>query len=367
MNAQNIDKRPSVKKETKNKIKVDFERTPLKDRLKAKFATFTFVKNVIWYIFRFVLLVGISYVVLYPFFTKVASSFMSPNDFVDVTVKIIPKEFTLKTYKAIIVDLHYFKAFLNTFLLSFSSAIIQTFVCCLIGYGLAKFKFKGNKAIFIAVVFSMIIPHQTLQYSMYLNFRYFDVLGIFQFLGGGGFNIFGHKILEGIRVFPESWERFTDQGINLCNSFWPLILLSLSGLAFKNGLYVFLLRQFFKGVPDELEESAYIDGSNTFRTFIQIIIPLSVPMLITVFLFAFSWQWTDNFYTNVFFTNQKTLLMPHIVNIPQSLVTNYAGQNMYYSAIRNTCGILIILPLVILYLFCQRYIVQGIERSGITG
>ena len=334
------------------------------------------MKNVIWYIFRFVLLVGISYVVLYPFFTKVASSFMSPNDFVDVTVKIIPKEFTLKTYKAIIVDLHYFKAFLNTFLLSFSSAIIQTFVCCLIGYGLAKFKFKGNKAIFIAVVFSMIIPHQTLQYSMYLNFRYFDVLGIFQFLGGGGFNIFGHKILEGIRVFPESWERFTDQGINLCNSFWPLILLSLSGLAFKNGLYVFLLRQFFKGVPDELEESAYIDGSNTFRTFIQIIIPLSVPMLITVFLFAFSWQWTDIFYTSTFMPSADTILltsskfwqtMPPTLDTLSSLVTNYAGQNMYYSAIRNTCGILIILPLVILYLFCQRYIVQGIERSGITG
>jgi len=86
-----------------------------------------------------------------------------------------------------------------------------------------------------------------------------------------------------------------------------------------------------------------------------------------VFLFAFSWQWTDDFYTTVFFTTQKTVLMPDIVDIPTSLTTTYAGQNLYYSAIRNTCGLMIIAPLVIMYLFCQKYLVQGIERSGITG
>ena len=143
--------------------------------------------------------------------------------------------------------------------------------------------------------------------------------------------------------------------------------MSLCGLGFKNGLYIFMMRQFFRGVPDELEESAYIDGSGVFRTFIQIILPLSVPMMITVFLFAFSWQWTDDFYTTLFITNKKLIkLMPDMVDIPKVLETNYAGQNMYYSAIRNTCGLVIIFPLVIMYLFCQRYLVQGIERSGLT-
>ena len=109
-----------------------------------------------------------------------------------------------------------------------------------------------------------------------------------------------------------------------------------------------------------------MDGSGVFRTFIQIILPLSVPMMITVFLFAFSWQWTDDFYTELFFTTTKTVLMPDIIGIPQTLETNYAGQSLYYAAIRNTCGLMIIAPLVIMYLFCQNFLVQGIERSGLT-
>lgn len=352
MDAQNMQKTPTVMKESKNKIKVDFERTPLKERLKAKFFSMYFVKNVVWYIFRLVLLIGISYVILFPFWTKIAGSFMAPEDFVDVTVRLIPKHFTLDIYKAIINELGYWEAFVNTLVLSLSTALIQTFVCCLIAYGLAKFKFKGNNLVFMCVMLTMIVPHQTLQLSLFMEFRYFDILGIFNLLGGG--------VIESLKVLP-----FTD--LNLTNTYWPMIIMSLGGLGFKNGLYIFMLRQFFKGVPDELEESAYIDGSGTFRTFIQIILPLSIPTMITVFLFAFSWQWTDDFYTTLFFTTTKTTLMPDIVDIPKTLETNYAGQNLYYSAIRNTCGMMIILPLIIMYLFCQRYLIQGIERSGITG
>ena len=160
-------------------------------------------------------------------------------------------------------------------------------------------------------------------------------------------------------------------GIELVNTYWPFMLLSLSGLAFKNGLYIFMLRQFFRGVPDELEESAYIDGSGIIRTFITIILPLSVPMMITVFLFSFSWQWTDEFYTTIFWTNSanKFYLMPDIYKvIPKSLqATNFAGWSLYKNVIQNTAGMLIIMPLIIMYLFCQRYLVQGIERSGLVG
>jgi multiple sugar transport system permease protein len=367
MNSQNIEK-PRVMKETKNKIKVDFERSTLKVRLKARFMQMSFLTNVIWYIFRFILLLGIAYIVLFPFYSKIAGSFMKPDDFINVTVRLIPTEITLGTYKAIFIGQNYMSAFINTFLLSGSTALIQTFICCFIGYGLAKFKFKGSKIVFLLVILTMVVPHQTLQLSLFMNFRYFDILGIFKFLAGGGITIGDHTFLKGlIDLAPESSKTWTETGLNLTNKFWPMILLSLSGLAFKNGLYIFMLRQFFRGVPDELEESAYIDGSGTIRTFISIILPLSIPMMITVFLFAFSWQWTDNFYTNLFFTTTQTTLMPDIVGIPQSLATNYAGQNLYYAAIRNTCGLMIIAPLVILYLFCQKFLIQGIERSGITG
>lgn len=356
MDATKIPASPKITKETKNKIKVDFERTPLLERLRVRYFSGFFLKKLIWFIFRLVLLLGISYVILFPFFAKVSGSFMAPEDFVDVTVRLIPKHFTLDIYKFIITENHYLQAFTNTLTLSLICALIQTFVCCLIGYGLAKFKFKGSKILFMCVILTMIIPHETLQLSMFMQFRYFDVLWIGKLLGGG-INFLG---LDKIHILEEtSW--------NLNNTYAPLVILSVGGLAFKNGLYIFMMRQFFNGVPDELEESAYVDGSGVFRTFIQIIVPLSVPMMITVFLFAFSWQWTDDFYTTLFFTTTKKVLMPAVIDIPKSLTTNYPGQNLYYSAIRNTCGLMIITPLIVMYLFCQRYLIQGIERSGIVG
>jgi multiple sugar transport system permease protein len=340
MNAQQS--APKILKESKNKIRVDFERTSAWTRFKIKYLSVSFLGNVIFKIFRLVLLLGISYVILYPFFSKISSSFMSPSDFVDVTVKLIPKTPTLNTYKQIIRENNYFQAMFNTFVLSMICGVIQTFICCVVGYGFAKYKFKGNSLLFACVILTMAIPHQMLKFSLFSEFRYFDIYGIIKLITGST--------------------------IQLTNTYWPLAILSVTGLAYKNGLYIYMMRQFFKGVPDELEESAYIDGSGVFRTFVQIILPLSIPMMITVFLFAFCWQWTDNFYSELFFTGNKTIkLLPTIVEVPSTLDTNYAGGNLYSAAIRNTCGLLIIAPLVVVYLFCQRFLVQGIERSGITG
>ena len=340
-----------ITKETKNKISVDYEgKLSVKERLMKKLsASNTWITAAV-NVLRFVLMLGVSYVILFPFISKIAGSFMNKDDVIDATVSLIPKDFTLEQYKYIIIDNKYFEAFLNTLLLSILCALIQTFVSCLVGYGLSKFKFKGNKLIMLIVVVTMIIPHNTLNISMLRHFESFD-LGYIMSLGGSGLltSIFGK--------------------IELTNTFWPFIILSLGGLAFKNGLYIYMMRQFFKGVPDELEESAYVDGSGTFRTFLQIILPLSIPMMITIFLFAFSWQWTDQFYTGLFFMGRNApWMMPDVISqVPEHLKTTYAGQSLYYTVIQNTAGIMVIFPLVIMYLFCQKYLVQGIERSGLVG
>ena len=358
MNAQPEMQTPRVTKVTKNRIRVDYEgKMSFWQRFKLKITSTYFLTQVVWYLFRLILMIGISYVILFPFFSKIAGSFMGYEDFVDVTVRIIPKNFTFDTYRAIIVENNYLDAFLNTTLLSVSSALLQTFVCTLIGYGLAKFKFRGNGLVMLLVILTMIVPHETLRLSLTIHFKYFDL--------GGLQGIVNEK---GVRLIPGLFQLFGIGTVGLLDTYWPLLIISATGLAFKNGLYIFMMRQFFRGVPDELEESAYVDGASTMRTFFSIILPLSIPMMITIFLFAFSWQWTDSFYTTLFFpTANKTILMPDIVEIPPSLVINYAGQSLFYTAIRNTAGILIILPLVIVYLFCQKYLVQGIERSDIVG
>ncbi len=339
-----------VKREGKNTIRVEFDRTPLLERLRAKFFSLYFLKKAAWYIFRLLLLIGIAYIILYPFINKISASFKSPSDFTDVTVSLIPRNPTLYTYKAIFNENGYLSALGNTFLLAGSCAVLQTFVCCVVGYGFAKFKFKFNKLIFALVIFTMVVPHSTLKLALTLEFRNFDILGIFNFLGGG--------VIDGFAIID-------DTSLLLTDTHWPLWILSATGLAFKNGLYIYLFRQYFKGIPDELEESAYVDGSGVFRTFLTIIIPMAIPMLVTVFMFAFSWQWTDNFYVETFYTNSK--FMDSIIAIPKSIDTTITDAKQYEAAIKNTCGLLIIAPLVILYLFAQKFIIQGIERSGITG
>ena len=348
--------KPVITKETKNKIQVDYEgKLSFKERMTRKLkASHTWITAVVNF-FRFVLMLGVSYVILFPFFSKIAGSFMSATDVVDATVSLIPKNPTLDIYKYIITDNRYFEAFFNTLMLSLICALIQTFVACLVGYGLAKFKFKGNKLVMIIVVITMVIPHSTLELSMIRHFTSFDP-GV----------IMSTKIPGIIGLFNGG------VGLHLENTFWPLVIMSLGGIAFKNGLYIYLLRQFFKGVPDELEESAYVDGSGVFRTFFQIILPLSIPMMITVFLFSFSWQWTDQFYTELFFIGvDKMWMMPDLIStIPEHIATaiqSFAGKSLYENVVQNTAGIMVIGPLVIMYLFCQKYLVQGIERSGLVG
>ena len=302
--------------------------------------------------FRYLILIGLSFLIIYPLVITVLISFMQSSDIYDSAVRFIPKSPTLQNYIDASVFLNYWESMGLSVLLNVILCVVEMVSCLIIAYGFAKFRFKFNSFLFLLVVFTMVVPHSTLKLSMFMEFRYFDILGILNLLGGG--------VTDSISILENT-------SANLLNSYWPLWILSATGLAFKNGLYIFLLRQFFKGVPDELEESAYVDGAGVFRTFVQIILPLSIPMLITVFMFAFSWQWTDNFYTETFFTTTGPTLMPDIVAIPTTLNVTGAGASLFTAAITNTCGLMIIVPLVIIYAFAQKYIVQGIERSGITG
>lgn len=335
-------------KPSSKKIKVDFEgKVDWKTRMSMRIFSRKFLLQVLWTIFRLVFLIGISYIILYPFFTKISGSFMSTDDFVDVTVKMIPKYPTLDNYKFIAIENKYWEALFNSATLALLSAFIQTLITAFIGYGFAKFKFKGRNLLFGLVILTMIVPHKTLQLAMFMEFKYFDIYGIYEFFAG----LFGAK----------------QTYIDLINTYFPLTILSLGGLAFKNGLYIFIFRQFYKGVPDELEEAAYVDGSGIFKTYFRIILPLTIPMMVTIFMFAFSWQWTDTYYTSLFFTATGPHLLPAVVTVPQSLTQAYAAAPLQESAILNTAGLMVIAPLFIIFLFAQKSLVQGIERSGIVG
>ena len=150
-------------------------------------------------------------------------------------------------------------------------------------------------------------------------------------------------------------------------------MISLGCTGLKNGLYIFLIRQFFRNLPGDLEEAAYVDGLGTFRTFVQIMLPEATPILTSCFLFAFVWQWTDGFYSRMFLGG-KTLLSTSLAALPDSL-TNYIlrmrGQTSgtvatgYINMLVSTGTLMVIVPLIILYLFAQRTFVESISSTGI--
>ena len=133
------------------------------------------------------------------------------------------------------------------------------------------------------------------------------------------------------------------------------------------------MRQFYRGVPDELEESAYVDGTGVVKTYFRIILPISVPMMITIFLLAFSWQWTDTFYTDLFYTESaSTAFMNDFVYTGSKTLSELSADagaysQSYMTAVTNTAGLMAVAPLILIYLFCQRYLIQGIEHSGFGG
>ncbi|HOA54068.1 MAG TPA: carbohydrate ABC transporter permease [Clostridiales bacterium] len=302
-----------------------------------------------WSIVRGVIIAGICFLILYPTLVKLSVSFMPEQDIYDVTVRYVPKSPTLENYKTVLSAMRYNKAFWNTFKLSTLTSVMQLISCTVIGYGFARFRFKGRGVLFALVILTMIVPPQTLMIPLFLHFRYFDVLGIISAITG-------------------------QKGINLLESYWPFVLMSLTGMGLKNGLYIYIMRQFFRGMPKELEEAAYVDGAGMLRTFGQIMLPSAVPAMVTVFLFSFVWQWTDTFYSSLFLM-RTDVLAKTAANVSNQIMKDLSadiGVDIYLSPAissmyTNTGSLLVVLPLLILYLFAQKLFVESVERTGIVG
>ena len=284
------------------------------------------------------ILICIVFLILYPFFSNISNSFKSEADLLDKTVVFIPKEFSMNTIQLTLKAMHYQDALKNSFLLSLLVAVLQTFFSAVIGYGFARFRFPGRNVLFGIMIFSIIVPPQIIMTPLYMRFKIFDFLGILE-------AIFG--------VSP-----------NILNTFLPFIILSITGLGLKNGLYIYLIRQFFKNMPRELDDAAYIDGASELKVFYRIMLPNAIPIMITNFLLSFSWQWTDNYLTPLLIQEFDTL--PSAISSISNYLT-YDIDPIVRTAMMGTGIILVILPLLIIYIFLQRFFVQGIERSGIVG
>jgi multiple sugar transport system permease protein len=277
-----------------------------------------------WKVLRSVIIFGLCFFIIYPFITKLADMFKSRDDLYNKSIKYIPLHFTREYLQQILWDMKYVSTMMYTAVFCGIAGALQTAVSALTAYGLARFRFRGNRLIFALVILTLLVPPQTIIMTLYVKFRFF--LGF----------------------------------LNLINTPWPSLILSAVGLSLKNGLYIFLFRQFFRNFPKELEDASYIDGNNEFQTFVKIIVPSSVTMVTTIFLLAFCWQWTDTVFTRLFWPGAQIMLN----RVGLSVDTVYPPVD---AMLKNASAVLAVLPLGVLYIFAQNLFTLSIERSGITG
>lgn len=307
-------------------------------------------RTLLWKLLRAFFLIGFCFVILYPVLMMLSKAFMSREDLYDRSVLLLPRSFTLDNVKTAIKQLDYWSSLWNSLWVATVVSVLQTLSCLLVGYGFARFEFKGKRLLFALVLFTIIVPPQVIYAPTYLSYKAFDFFGLGQ-IG---------------RLF--TGEAFT---VNILNTGFSLYLPALLGVGIRSGLFIYIFRQFYRGLPYELEDAAYIDGCGFFRTFFRVILPNASAALLTVFLFSIVWYWNDYYYIAMYFSSTKTVSMA-LSLLPDALVTNKATQALsgdpYLIGTRLQAGALLaITPLLILYLFLQRYFTQGFERTGLTG
>lgn len=314
--------------------KINFDKT----KAGKKAATF------FWMALRYALLIGISYTILYPLLTKLSLVFMKPDDLADFSVRWIPKHFTLSNIKNSIEILDYWKCALTTLLLCLTICTVQIIITTVSAYGLARFKSKGRILIFGLVIATLLIPPQTYIVTLYTQFQYFDIFGLIKL--------------------------FTGSSVNILDTAWTFLVLAATGVGIRSGLYIYVQKQTFSALPVELEEAAKVDGAGMFKIFYSVMLPNTVPTVVMCFILAFVWQWNDIFYTNYFAPELDTLSMK--VSQMNVIISGYLGDwaarsSMQAQLLASVSIFLCAVPLILFFIVCQKFFVQGFERSGLVG
>ncbi|HPN61107.1 MAG TPA: carbohydrate ABC transporter permease, partial [Bacilli bacterium] len=192
-------------------------------------------------VFKYILVIGLCFVILYPLLLQLAIAFRAPTDVNNPTVLWIPGEFSLKNFEVSLIALRYWKALKNSFILAFGVTILQLVSTSLAGYAFARLPFKGSKLLFGLALFTIIVPQTVISLPILRSVTKMGLIG------------------KPIAIF----------------------LMAGLGMGIKSVIFIYLFRQFYRGIPTELEEAAYVDGANVFQVFYRIMLPNARGAIIT--------------------------------------------------------------------------------------
>ncbi len=301
----------------------------------------------VWAILRFFVLLGLTFIILYPLLLMLSTAFKPAAEAYDPSIVWLPKSLTLNNFQLALAGMNYWKSFQNTLMVSGVSSVIQVISCALVGYGFARYKFKESGILFVCVLFTIIVPPQVVAVPTYQMYRFFTIPFIGPWLSD----------LTGLPLTA-----------NLIDSPLAFYIPAAFGVGLRSGIYIFVFRQFFKGLPKELEEAAMVDGCGALRTFVQIMAPNAMGAFLTVFLFSLVWYWNDYFLSSMLLSSHRTLAVS-LSLLRQNLRTLGVDtlDPFTLSARLQAGALLTILPMLVLFLFLQRHFTQSIERTGIVG
>ncbi len=302
---------------------------------------------------RAILLLGLCFVILLPIIEKLSAALRHPTDIANNQVVWIPAQFSIINFQVAAEMLNYTESFFNSLILSTITTIIQVIATAIAGYAFARLKFKGNSLIFYIILFTLIVPNEALDRS-------------------------------------RNWimNETTFLGISLIGNIFSMYILAAFGQGIRSAIFIFLFRQFFKGIPIELEESAQVDGAGVIRTFWSVMLPNARGAIVTVALFAFVWQWNDCYFGQLlgYTSGNMSLLAVQLSTGTEQLRTviatwiaagnpvlesflgsGVATDPLFTALIANTSALMIMAPLLIGYFFVQKLFVESIERTGLVG
>lgn len=287
---------------------------------------------------RYAILICVSFVIIYPLIYLIVMSIRPGKELLDPSVIWIAKNPTFDVLKTAWKAMNFPKALFGSIEFSVLGTFLEIIVCSITAYGFARFKFKFKNLIFASLLFSIIVPNQMALIPMFSQFRFFDFFGIGNLIG----------MITG-----------TPLTVNIYDTRLAVILPSILGNGVRGAFFIYIFRQFFIGLPRDLEDAAYIDGSGYFKTFIKIMAPTAIsPYLVTTIL-SLIWHWNDILWTSMFY--------PKLTTLPLALDRLYVKNADFFDLFvyKRAGAFLMILPILLVYLFLQRFFIQSIDRTGL--
>ncbi|TNF06772.1 MAG: carbohydrate ABC transporter permease [Bacillota bacterium] len=328
-------------------------------------------------IFVYGLLIGISYVYLYPLLRMISMSFLTQSDLLNPEVDWIPKSLKFSNFvvanrvlgvlppSLMTIADNPFRAIFGIFQdggnlwksmknVGFL-ALIQTIIAALTGFAFARYEFKFKKTLFVLVLVSFVVPLPMVTIPRIIMISEFQDKYWIPFDKFLGDNFIGNIVKP-----------------TLFNSLMPQITFAIFGQGINSAILILIFFNFFKMIPISLDEAARIDGASSFQVFYHIYIKLVIPIIFTVFLFSFVWNWNDVYSATIYYRANNPLVIMRLNQFDDQFaglanIPGQSGELRLNEAYKMAATFITVLPLLILYIFAQKKFIEGIERTGMTG